>query len=325
MLFGIVIAITILSFFISFTNSSINNELTKIKGNKIISTIFTKSDLSDFTSRLGALNKDNDLLLKKTISINEVYVNLYGVGIHTGEYKELSNKLKTNKNSVIIGKGLKKFIKEVDGEKVLEINNVKYNVIHVLSDPECGYAAFISLNDFLENYKESNISGIKFIFISDNLLVDDLMKFIKESKLDAPKINIESEESIDLSLYMYIPVVVVIVAFINICNFSLLWMNRRKKEIALYKAMGATNIKILIKLFKEILLMSFIALIISIMVQFLINYYINKNSLINSYQWIDINNLFYCTIAVLVMSLLSVIPSYISTISIKPVYILKEE
>lgn len=323
MIIGLVIGIFSLSFFISYDRgkkASLTSDISKENIAEI--KILSEDKLKELDDAFFEISKDMDIAISQRLKVKNIIFNF--VGMKNSVFLENINLDDLKKNEVIIGKGLDNLTYEKDDKKILNINNEEYKVKEVLNENNCAFSAFLPLDIYMDTFKDSNTSNFNAIFLKDRINEKSIIDKIEGLNLKSGKIFSVGGDDEVISSGIYIIIIILAISFINVCNFSLLWMTKRRKEITVYKALGATNLTLFKILFFEILLLSCTAMVISGVLQVLINYYLNSRALIGAYLWIGFDNLIKCSIAVFILSLLSALPSYLTTVKIQPVNVLKE-
>lgn len=122
--------------------------------------------------------------------------------------------------------------------ETLETNKINDTYLTILlSGSE---ANLLKANDILTNYiKEKDSNGSIFFF-----------DYIKEDKLLESKIY----EKLSFNISFII--------LLNAIAITALWITKRKKELAIRKALGATNLNLMSLYFKELLFLNFLSLIL---------------------------------------------------------------
>lgn len=323
MIIGLVIGIFSLSFFISYDRgkkASLTSDIPKENIAEI--KILSEDKLKELNDTFLEISKDMDIAISQRLKVKNIMFNF--VGIKNSIFLESINLKDLKKDEIIIGKGLDNLTYKKDNKKILNINNEEYKVKEVLNENSCAFSAFLPLDIYMDTFKDSNTSNFNTMFLKDKINEKSIIDKFEGLNLKSGKIFSIGEDDEVISSETYIIIIILVISFINVCNFSLLWMAKRRKEIAVYKALGATNLTLFKILFFEILLLSCTAMVISGILQVLINYYLNSRALIGAYLWIGFDNLIKSSIAVFILSLLSSIPSYLTTVKIQPVNVLKE-
>ena len=123
---------------------------------------------------------------------------------------------------------------------------------------------------------------------------------------------------IPLKLILVVGILLLVVTILNEGNMFTLWIINRKKEISIKKALGATNLIIIISTVVESIIISLISSIISLAIQYFID--IKLNSILMDYElritWL--NYIVAISISIVIAIISSLIPSKL-ILSIDPV------
>lgn len=309
-LIGILIGILSLSILFSYNSSRkdnylVNNEYGSLKVVKL----FDDKKVGEFKEDILALKSKGNFFVEKGSKIHGVSVNVLG----------------GSKEGVVVGKGLKDFIYEKDNKRLIKIDKFEYEVEEISKENKYAYTCTLPIELLLENYKDKSIASLN-IYMDGQIDFDYIEKtFLAEKYPEMIKsIDLVEEEGMDIGLFV-IAITIFIVSFVNVCNFTLAWMENRKREIALYKAVGAKNTSLLIMIFLEQLKFAGEALVAALFLQIIINYFINSKKILNFYMVLNIKNILACGIAVGIISFFCVLPAFIYATTIHPVTVLKEE
>lgn len=268
------------------------------------------------------------------ITVNEKYNNkkiaVKGITYENDYFlKDITEAKFNDKNSkeAIVGKGLKNLVYKDSGD-FIKLGDTEFKVVGYLDSNSESYNIYIPLEKFIDLYGEESILDKYSTFISSSLnsekILNDINSVINEDE-QAHEYDNSIVTNYSDNILGVLSKIILVVASINIINFTLLWIDNRKKEIAIYKTFGAQKKDIAEMLFKEIFSLSLIAIIVTIDVQIIINYILNRFSSIGLYMSISYINIYYSLIIAIVLSLIATIPSYIESIKIEPAVILKEE
>lgn len=116
---------------------------------------------------------------------------------------------------------------------------------------------------------------------------------------------------------MILGILILVVTVINESNLISLWILKRKKEIVIKKALGATNFIISKEILIETLLLSFISVIIALVIQYVVQ--IKLNEILDNYELkvTLINFIISIIISIIIAICTSLIPTKI-ILSIHP-------
>lgn len=236
---------------------------------------------------LKCINKvDNVYLEKRNIIVGayigrSIYFNYDIDGIPNmieGRYFNIDD-FKNDTPKAVVGKKVKDIIvTNKDGKKYLEYENNKYEIIGIF-----GYEdrETVADNQFIINFnaeakKNTNVNETAtFIINSDTKfyeLQEQVFKQNKNIKLVEDKEGkpgmisslIESRSSI------LVLIILIILIFLNVFNITVQWVSKKKKEIAIKKAVGGTNLKIALEIILENLKLATISFVIGYAIYFII-------------------------------------------------------
>lgn len=326
MAMGVVIGVFILSFYLSYQKSmdtSINKNINENLYKAFM--LVNVQDDKEIIENLNEISKNNGTILTYTSKEKEIiFEKVYILSTKYDYFKDIYTML--GKNQVVIGKALAELSYNENGKELIKIKDKVYEVKGVLNENNMAYKMFLGKDNFKEDILNTKISRFTIYLVEKNISNAYLETIFTKEAFERIWIK-TSEDSYNLLADegFYIILVIFIISFTNICNFSLLWISKRKHEIALYKALGAKNINILNIIFLDMLKITFIAMAITLVLQNIIMQVINNAKILNFYMSMDYMNIIICTLLVIGMSFLSVIPSFLNTIKIDPAIILKEE
>lgn len=339
LIFGIFVGVSILSFNISYTEALKNrNKISSLnESNYSLFTIVSTKQLNTIEKYILDLSSKSyvNLSIPNSKHKNESYT-LVGVGftnsiiykpdIVNGSFfsKEQAN---SNEKIAIVGRRFENKIYKKNNNEYIKIDNEEFKVIGINKTINDINSIFIPIKVFLNMYSNEEIMNVKILAI--NKLIEQQLYYkniVSMMTKDSVLIDFKSE-AYNLSNYIltFISFLILIIAIINIINFTVFWIAQRKKEIAIRKVVGATNSDIRKLIFSEILVLSFIALISSIIVQSIIYFIVNKLLILDFYLSISLKNLFFSSLISMLIAIISSIPPYIKSTQIQPAVILKGE
>lgn len=201
-----------------------------------------------------------------------------------------------------------------NAEMKIMIYGHNYNIIGVVGrtkrySPQNSQIEIPYRNYFDFYTEEPDINKIP-IFIQGNKEFDLVNNNYKELTLvDKPKY--ENDIRIPVKLVLIVGGLILLTTTINESNLFSLWILSRRKEIAIKKALGATDTIIVIENLSETLLLSFISAIISLGIQYIIQ--IKLNTILYNYELevTIVNFIIAITISVLIAICTSLIPTKI--------------
>lgn len=181
-------------------------------------------------------------------------------------------------NTIVIGKDLKKYIKEINGKKIIKLNDINYEVIGVM-----GYKNkvsildsrfFVNLNSYLKNNPLNEKTALN-LTVRENVydkLLDDIRKnynilSIEENNSNVNSINLVATNSRSLIILASI---MVILFLLNIINITSYYVKDKLKEIGIRKSYGARGINIFKNILKDYLFTVTVASIASLILYIII-------------------------------------------------------
>jgi putative ABC transport system permease protein len=193
----------------------------------------------------------------------------------------------SKKHLVIIGKGLARslFPKGISKNSTLRMYNEEYKVIGIIGRKErqtqWDNTIYIPFQTLLKdlNIPKDNISlVIKNNGSSPTNTIQFMTKYIKKMNpnlfinISTPDVSEKGQGQIWNSIIgtIFISGVILFVAIVNVMNLSLFWILDRRKEIAIRKALGATDKSILLLVSAEMISIAIFSAVIAIMIQYLI-------------------------------------------------------
>lgn len=127
----------------------------------------------------------------------------------------------------------------------------------------------------------------------------------------------------EISILFKITVSIIIIIILNSINITGLWIENRKKEIGIRKAVGATNTDLVKLLFYELSSIAIFSMILVFIIQIIlikINFFAIFNIKINIYS----KNLIYSLLLSIIISALSSLPAYYYLFKFQIVDVLSE-
>lgn len=307
-----------------------------IKNNALFSNKFIRFQLqninSDFTGTnlFKIISSEDGIVLGRGITIErddksnfegtEIYFNKNTYNkppILNGRFFE-QNDFEKDTHLVVIGKGLTDLLISKENKRYLIYNNIYYEVIGII-----GYKNKSSVYDdsFFMNLSqaslnnEKNLGSVIWKFDNINMNQDNSLNNIykKLSKIDS-RIQISKvdnsnvfnplRESLKINKSIIIIfIILLLVIFLDIINFSLQWAYSYKKEIGVRKAYGGTTTNIIIRFVKSYQIISIVACIIAILVYTILDKYTSVIADLNFFN-ISTHIDFISTITLIIFSLI---------------------
>lgn len=335
---GIWIGISIISFNIIYTDSYRNQN--KIKGLKDDEysrfNIFSNRKFSDIEVKLkeNYLDRNFYLISKKIGGENSSYT-VQGVSIGNSKYKpELkgrffnANDIEKNLNVAIIGSKLKDKTYKKNGLEYIAIKDTNYEVIGTTDSSIFMKSVIIPINKFLETNNDRSLSDFDWMFLEKSFptgaFSDILLSNIDSGYIITDEKKCEGMPNSSVFLII-ISIATLAVGIINIINFTRMWIEERRHEIALRKVVGATNLMIRRMLFRDFLTLVFAAFVLSLLTNGIITYVINKLYILEFHLNFSVTSIALSSLIALGISIITAIPSYKQATNIEPAIILKEE
>ena len=192
-----------------------------------------------------------------------------------GRYMSMEESL-TDKKVAVIGYEVYKYFfkdQEFSSDMKLDIYGVEYSILGVVGrtkryTPQ-NFQIEIPYKNYFSFYEEEpDLDNIPITVRGEN---DLDLEYLKENNLRLiSKPVYENDVKIPLKLVMLIGGLILIVTIINESNLFSFWLLSIRKEIAIKKALGATNMMIIFDIFKEILTLSVVSIILALIFQYII-------------------------------------------------------
>lgn len=255
---------------ISFTNEG-NKEITK---DEFINSIAMQSNLI-LSKHISMENNDGSNINGQALYFNKSCNK--NPPILEGEFLKRNN-FKTKEPVAVIGKSLIDNIKLIDNQKFITSEGVNYKVIGIMGyknkKSEYDDTFVVNLNSSIdkfqgkiEDYLRSSLLIVDGYNISSDKAIADLYNTIKSFNGQVV-VNIDEKSNhygaltqsfVLLKPIITIGVVLVLVLFSNVVNATYFWIEEKRKEIGVRKAVGATNIDIIKRIMFQYQVMAIIA------------------------------------------------------------------
>lgn len=291
---GSILGILAISIGLSFFEDSLNFSKEMSGGDSSVSeTLLYKSEtnMDSLDSILKTLNEDykvsvgsitypidRNMPLSDAPSIHPVLYNekvTWKPNLIYGRYLTLDESLSNDKIAVIGYKIFTTLFPNQDFNTNLKINiyGEDYSIIGVVGRTKRyapqNFEIEIPYKNYFNMYtEEPDITSIP-VFISGNtpLSIDNLNS-TEVTLLNKP--DYTNDIRVPIKLVFVLGILILITTIINESNLFSFWMQSRRKEIAIKKALGATNISIIKDIFIETILLSIISVCIALIFQNLI-------------------------------------------------------
>lgn len=195
----------------------------------------------------------------------------------SGEYFKEENFI-SDEPVAVVGKDVLKYSAiEKNGERYFEYENIQYKIIGVM-----GYENRSSISDleFIINLN-AYVLNPNSVISESNYLIDSksdiniFESFIKGINNLGLEINYEimpnDNNKLDFNYFLenssYIIIIFILMiflVFINVFNITLQWIERKKKQIGIKKALGGTNAKIAFEIILEYQFLALISFVLGI-------------------------------------------------------------
>ena len=335
---GLWIGTTLLTFTLSYINSL--ESKSKIYGvkDKDYSTfnLVNNAKIAYLEKNILVLSRDSYIDLRTSIYIDENRCDIHGIGFYdekiytpntSGKFFSKDH-INEDTNVAIVGKNLSNKIYKENNKSFITINNTPYEVIGVSKESYYLNSILLPMKSFLNITKNDPIMNFSWMVISPSLSLSTIKSTLGIS--NSPKelfIDLKNNDVYDLNtvFLMFTSIITLLVASINIVNFISIWIEERKKEIAIRKAVGGTNLLIRRMIFSEIVVLNLIALFLSFLTITIINSVINKLMILDFYMILSFKTIIISALASILLSIITALPSYKKATNIQPSIILKEE
>ncbi len=187
-----------------------------------------------------------------------------------------------DEKQIVIGKDIAEEIK-AGVDDYIEVNNMRCRIIGICGrdnrETQWDDVIYIPIKDFYNENKEYFSLNNYFILLKsgkDKLIenFDKITDICKQRNIEINYMNLEERENESFSNSIVMTAIasalVFTIAIINITNLMVYWMLDRKKDIAVFKALGADNDYIIRNLVKEIICMGMIGAAAAIFIQELV-------------------------------------------------------
>lgn len=219
-----------------------------------------------------------------------------------GRYLTIDESL-SDKKIAVIGLDIYKYFfkdKKFESDMTIDLWGQKYSIVGVVGRTKryCPQNTNLQIpykNYFEINNQDSDPSNISIIIRGDKKIDIDFDNNL--SLVDKP--TYVNDIKIPIKLVAIIGVLLLLVTIINEGSLFSNWIINRRKEIAIKKALGATNAMIIKETLCETILISVISVVISLTIQYSVQ--IKLNTVLNGYE---LNITFFNYIVSLILSLI---------------------
>lgn len=238
---------------------------------------------------------------------------------------------------VVIGKDLRQYTNNIDGQVYITINGERYFVKGIIGEKDdvspWDQNIFMPLTSIPDSCKEQLIKSKYLDFLIYNhkkdikddfkSVIDNMEALNIESKITYKKINENGtfnsiSQNKELS---FISILVLLVTLISSINITTYWINKRKKEISIKKALGYTNFSISCTLILEILIINIISSATSLLIQYALNSF--NYAILNISLKMTVSNLLNSLIIVFISTIISSSVPLYKSLNMQPIEALK--
>ncbi|MGL5150690.1 MAG: ABC transporter permease [Clostridium sp.] len=236
---------------------------------------------------------------------------------------------------VLIGKNHEKYILKSNNRREIYIDGELYEVIGIVGKE--GKKSVWDDNIFMPitSFTKISVESVESLFFSKMYVINnefsesEAEKIIKNLKdLDSrigaakEKVNFNNENNIKRAIsvnfqYIFIAIMIIIFATVNLGVISYFWISDRIYEIGVKKAFGITNKQIVMSLYTEIVIIIAFSSILSIIT----HYIVSKFDIIN--LELSIINTFVILLINIVISVIISSAQCIRAIKVEPIQIIK--
>lgn len=302
---------------------------------------FNFETLNTLTSKnlYDTLINEEGVLLKKdnmdmgSYSGSAIYFNNLKEKLPTYKGRFFNNDdVKSNKPLMLIGKSMEDKTYYKDDKQYLKYENIEFEVVGCL-----GYKDRSSKYDdkFMINFSYL-VSTIDINQIKDDLVIDykwktkyKLEEFINKLKVYDKEIKYSTHEVFrvknplitalsDYSYIMMIIMIIILVLVLNVFTISGYWIESKKKEIGIRKALGGSNRKIMVQVLFEYEILATISFILAMIVYtIVVKTNIVENTLLFNAE-VNFKIIIVTFILLLIVGLIMCIPSIIKSLKVSP-------
>lgn len=336
LIFGYIIGILVFSIGISYVDGlkhKIIEDSILEKNYKILNVVYSDSDgLSRLTKNI---KNQYGINICQNIFEKNYKIELMGTyGVSTSlfspkiEGRFLSEDEQNGSNNIaVIGEALNDLCYIKDNSKYIKISNYELKVVGTIKDSvKNNRRVYIPLELFIEKNKDLSTLHFNFTFLKKNIDKNEVISKVKDIiRSEGAVYDIDNDSNYTNKELFGYSIVILLISTINVANFSVFWINDRRKEIALRKTVGGTNTRIGGLLLSEMLILAFISLVVAFFIQGIISIFINKGSYFDFPFVLTVDNFIYSSLLAIVTAVVATIPSYLIALKIQPSMILKGE
>lgn len=228
--------------------------------------------------------------LKKSEDLYDTFVNycvisdpkiyhyniLYGRNINPDE-------IRNGSKVALVSNKYQRFLKKENSKIYINIENEDYEVVGIIGNKYCdSYYNFCMFIPYTATPKVWDNDGAElfcsFTISTDSISIDKYREEFEISKIQESNLPVQTIQS-DYDAFkneMRFFVVLFLTSIINILLFSFYWMNTKKNQIGILKALGYSNKAVWILILKELFAFSFIASVITSILYYPFSYFAEK-------------------------------------------------
>lgn len=252
-----------------------------------------------------------------------------------------AKEIKDRKNVVLIGKTLKKLLKEKDNKQYIDIYGEEYEVLGVIGFkgkaslwdnricipvtvmPDIAYEDMVlegGTINFIMYHENGNTKKDKKIIAKNGKTIDDKFRIKDQGKIETENMVSELAQSQD-PIYT-LAIMGYVVTIIYAVNIVIFWLQKRRYEIGIRKAFGYTDFDIAKLIIGEIIGISFLATVIALLLQAVLSIIIGSVSKYTLTLFLP--NIILALVVVLITALITSVLPIKRALKIPPASILKE-
>lgn len=345
---GYIIGVLVLSIGISIVSEANENHLDSFSGNPqdnlAINLITQKASVFSYKNILSAVNMCTKDVELQILNIKGTYINgiqcdaivpvIYAkkpewqIPLIKGRHFTPKEAMSTNRIAVI-GKNIAKSLfvdSKLNSDCIISINNQSFKVIGIIGRTQRNtqwdsavYIPMKSLPDIIENQNSDQLSLLLKKNPGDPFKVAQYIEstFKKiDSELSVNYEYTSTEQASNNQIWSNsigvatISGIILLVAIINVANLSLFWILDRRREIAIRKAIGATD-KVIIKgIILELVLIAIVSAGIAILIQSIMQIFLREFlPSVGGYLKVSLSNIIISSIISVLCGLItSIIP-----------------
>lgn len=235
--------------------------------------------------------------------------------------------INNNEPVAVVGKAAQKLCYYKENHKYIQVMGEEFKVVGEIKGSAKTYKQiYVPGGILIDKYKDVSTGDFQFVIMKKSIEFQDFDDSVREALgEDALFYDVNETYKVSENSLFTISIIILLICSINVINFSYFWIHSRVREIALRKAVGATNGDIFSLIFNEMISLTFISLFIAYIIQFVIVGVVNRTTLGGIYLLNSASNFLYSSVLSIVLSFITTIPTYLVAIKFEPAMILKGE